>query len=801
MEPSGVQSACIASRTVCLDRLAVSGDCEPQLHPNGYVCCLVRRSEPTPHPEKSSTFNNVDKPLCLVKHLFRNSFPCLGPLAVMTSTPQPVLSPSRQDLPFASLYRHGFARVAVGIPRVALGNPQINLKNTLQLAQQAARQHAVVAVFPELGLSGYSNEDLFHQEALLWQAEESLRQVVAASEQWGLLLLVGVPLTFEQKLFNCAAVIHRGRLLGIVPKSYLPNYREYYERRQFTSGLAAVSTEVSLFGQTVPFGTNLLFWADDLPDFQLAVELCEDLWAPLPPSTWAALAGATVLANLSASNITIGKAAYRHELARGQSGKCVAAYLYAAAGPGESTTDLAWDGHAMIYENSQLLAESERFATHCQLIMADIDLGRLRQERLRWTSFQDCASQYRSERAAFRRVSFRLGVPTTVVPLQRQIDRFPYVPSDPAQRDARCFEAYNIQVSALQQRLEATGVEKLVIGVSGGLDSTQALLVACRTFDRLGLPRRQVLAYTLPGFATSEHTRRNAWQLMEALQVSAHEIDIRPSCQQMLADLGHPFAAGRPVYDITFENVQAGERTSHLFRLANHHQALVLGTGDLSELALGWTTYGVGDQMSHYNVNASVPKTLLQHLIRWVVERGELPAAREVLLSILATAISPELIPGTLSSTGLPAGGPTQRTEETIGPYELQDFHLYYLTRFGFAPSKVAYLAHHAWADRNRGTWPLGFPDSERQAYHLSEIKAWLRLFLKRFFQTSQFKRSAMPNAPKVGSGGSLSPRSDWRAPSDCHAQLWLDELESHVPDNATAATPQLSGPSLGQPA
>jgi NAD+ synthase (glutamine-hydrolysing) len=691
--------------------------------------------------------------------------------------------PLRSELPFHSLYRHGLARVAVAVPRIALGNPQINLAETRQLMQQAASRGAVLAVFPELGLTGYSNEDLFHQDALLWRAEDSLGQVVVASRQWDLLTLVGLPICHEQKLFNAAAVVHRGRILGVVPKSYLPNYREYYERRQFTSGYAAVVHELRLCGQTVPFGTDLLFEAEDLPDFTLAVEICEDLWTPLPPSTWAALAGATVLANLSASNITIGKAAYRHELARGQSGKCVAAYLYAAAGPGESTTDLAWDGHALIYENHQLLAESARFSAHSQLITADIDLGRLRQERLRLTSFQDCASQYRVQRSAFRRIRFRIGIPSGPVTLQRPVDRFPYVPSDPAKRDERCFEAYNIQVTALQQRLEATGIKKLVIGVSGGLDSTQALLVACRTLDRLGLPRRHLLAYTLPGFATSEHTRRNAWRLMEALDVSAQEIDIRPSCQQMLADLGHPFAKGQPVYDITFENVQAGERTSHLFRLANQHDALVLGTGDLSELALGWTTYGVGDQMSHYNVNASVPKTLLQHLIRWVAERGEVPAANDVLLSILATAISPELIPGTAVSP-FAESGPAQRTEDTIGPYELQDFHLYYVTRFGFAPSKVAYLAHHAWGNRDQGTWPVGFPEHERRTYRLSQIKHWLRVFLHRFFATSQFKRSAMPNAPKVGSGGSLSPRSDWRAPSDAHATLWLEELEQQVPED-----------------
>jgi len=684
------------------------------------------------------------------------------------------------DLPFQSLYRHGFARVAVAVPRAHLGRPAASAASTIELARRAADQQAVLVLFPELGLSTYSNEDLFHQDALLQAAQHALGDVVAASSELPLVLLVGLPLCWEQKLFNCAAVVHRGRILGVVPKCYLPNYREFYEKRQFTSGLMAASCEITLLGQTVPFGAHLLFAAEDLPEFTLAVEICEDVWTPIPPSTYAALAGATVLANLSASNITIGKAAYRHDLARGQSGKCVVAYLYAAAGPGESTTDLAWDGHALVYENNRLLAESERFSDRPQLITADIDLGRLRQERMRLTSFADSAREHAPQLARVRRIPFQLGVPDQAVALQRQIERFPYVPSDPARRDERCFEAYNIQVSALIQRLESTGIQRLVIGVSGGLDSTHALLVACRTMDRLGLPRSNVLAYTMPGFATSEHTRVNAWRLMQQLGVTAEEIDIRAACGQMLDDLGHPFARGERVFDVTFENVQAGERTSRLFRLANRHNGLVLGTGDLSELALGWTTYGVGDQMSHYNVNASVPKTLLQHLIRWVVQRGELPEANEVLQSIVETEISPELVPGDASA----ASGPAQRTEATIGPYELQDFHLYYISRFGFVPSKVAYLAHSAWRDRDQGAWPVGFPDGERREYDLPTIKAWLRVFLQRFFGSSQFKRSAMPNAPKVGSGGSLSPRSDWRAPSDMSASLWLDELDANVPDD-----------------
>ncbi len=689
-------------------------------------------------------------------------------------------------VPFNSIYRHGYARTSVCIPRVQVAAPEVNAERTLALAQRASDERSVLALFPEMGLSAYSNDDLFQQDALLDATEAALDRVVAASRDLGPVLLVGAPLRFEQKLFNCAVVVHRGRILGIAPKSYLPSYREFYEKRQFTSAFDAISREVRLLRQTVPFGNDLLFEAEDLRGFVLHVEICEDLWAPIPPSTYAALAGATVLANLSASNITIGKADYRKGLCAAHSGKCIAAYLYSAAGGGESTTDLAWDGQALIYENHELLAESERFRKDEHWITADVDLERLRQDRMRMTSFNDAAGRHRERVRALRRVPFEVGVPEGPVPLRRRVERFPYVPDDPGVRGERCYEAYNIQVTGLAKRLEATGIQRVVIGVSGGLDSTQALIVACRTMDRLGLPRENVLGYTMPGFATTERTRGNAWRLMEALGVTPEEIDIRPSARQMLSDIGHPHARGEHLHDVTFENVQAGERTSHLFRLANLHDALVVGTGDLSELALGWTTYGVGDQMSHYNVNASVPKTLIQHLIRWVIDAGEIPEANEVLQAILDTEISPELVPADAEALGGPAdeedGGPAQRTEEIIGPYELQDFHLYFVTRYGFRPSKIAFLAHYAWSDKTRGSWPQGFPEAERREYDLATIKKWLGVFLYRFFKTSQFKRSAMPNGPKVGSGGSLSPRGDWRAPSDSEAEVWTRELERNVP-------------------
>lgn len=680
---------------------------------------------------------------------------------------------------FNSIYSHDFARVAVCIPSLRVADPAFNLEPTLDLARRASEGKAAVALFPELGISAYSNEDLFHQDALLEATRSALERIVIESAALCPVLIVGAPLRFDARLFNCAVVIYRGQVLGVVPKTYLPNYREFYEKRQFASARDAVRRSVTLLGSEVPFGNDLIFQAANLNGLGLHVEICEDVWSPLPPSTYAALAGATILANLSASNITIGKAEYRRNLCSSQSGKCIAAYLYSAAGPGESTTDLAWDGHALIYENNDLLAESERFADREQLIAADVDLGRLQQDRMRSTSFIDAVAECRPQLERIRRVPFEFVVPTGEVPLLRGVPRFPYVPNEAKERDQRCYEAYNIQVHSLAKRLGSTGIRKLVIGVSGGLDSTHALIVAAKTMDRMSLPRKNVLAYTMPGFATSELTRQNAHALMQALGVSAAEIDIRRSCMQMFEDINHPFSRGERVYDITFENVQAGERTSHLFRLANRHNALVLGTGDLSELALGWMTYGVGDHMSHYNVNVSVPKTLIQYLIRWVIASNEFdPETNATLGAILETEISPELVPNDEGDATRPA----QKTSATVGPYELQDFTLYFISRYGFRPSKVAFLAAHAWGNKDLGEWPDFFPTSKQVSYSLPTIKKWLEVFLIRFFKLSQFKRSAIPNGPKVGSGGSLSPRGDWRAPSDSEADAWLEELRKNIP-------------------
>lgn len=681
---------------------------------------------------------------------------------------------------FHNPYTHGFARVAVAVPRNRVADPVFNAAETVRLYREAAEGGALVVAFPELGLSAYTCDDLFHQAALLDGCEAALQTVVEASRQIRAVAVVGLPLRVDHRLFNCAAVVADGRVLGIQPKTYLPNYGEFYEGRQFSGADTALATEVDCCGQRVPFGTDLIFRARQLPLLQLHVEICEDLWVPIPPSSYAALAGATVLVNLSASNITIGKSDYRHRLVSLQSARCLAAYLYSSAGIGESTTDLAWDGQALICEGGELLAESERFSNRSHFIAADVDLERMSRERMRQNSFGTSVQKHHAALAGWRTVEFELPVPRQVRGLLRQVARFPYVPADAARRDERCHEVFNIQVQSLVQRLEASHIRKVVIGVSGGLDSTHALLVMARAMDRLGLPRTNILGFTMPGFATSERTLAQSHALMQAVGCTAREIDIRPSCLQMLTDLGHPFIDGEPKYDITFENVQAGERTSHLFRLANFHHAIVAGTGDLSELALGWCTYGVGDHMSHYNVNASVPKTLIKHLVRWVATSGELGAAgSEVLHAILATEVSPELVPHTAPVDGAAAGNaqPGQKTEDTIGPYELQDFHLYQVLRFGFRPTKVAFLAHTAWHDRNLGQWPDDLT-GERNQYTLADIRKYLGIFLDRFFRTSQFKRSCVPNAPKVGSGGSLSPRGDWRAPSDSEAAVWLADLQ-----------------------
>lgn len=671
---------------------------------------------------------------------------------------------------FRSLYRHGFARVAACTVPVRLADPQHNVEQIVALASHCAKEGAVLAVFPEMCLSGYAIDDLRQQDALLDGVVNALKLLADRSRDWSSVVIVGAPLVQRGRLFNCAVVLHRGKVLGVVPKTYLPNYREFYDSRHFISGAGIIQETIRLGEQTVPFGTDLLFEADDLPDFTLGIEICEDLWVPSPPSTAMAMAGATVIGNPSASTITIGKSEDRHLLCRAQSQRALCAYVYAAAGAGESTTDVAWDGQVSIYEAGRLLGESARFPKTAQVTFADIDLDLLRQERMRMGSFHDCARA--QEQRSWRRIAVTLAPPQHDLGFHRDVPRFPFVPENEARLDQDCYEAWTIQVRALTQRLETSGVERAVIGVSGGLDSTLALLVAARAADEMGWDRNRIHAYTMPGFATGSMSLSLAHELMKALGVEAHELDIRPTAMQMLETIEHPFAAGEAVHDVTFENVQAGLRTDFLFRLANQCNGIVIGTGDLSELALGWCTYGVGDQMSHYNVNAGMPKTLIQHLIRWLAQQQNLgPSIAPVLERIVSAEITPELVPA--DDKGV------QKTEEKIGPYPLQDFNLYYTLRYGFRPDKILFLALQAWEDKDRGIWPAHYPQDRRVAYDAPEIQRWLTLFIKRFFGFSQFKRSAMPNGPKLSSGGSLSPRGEWRAPSDGTAAAWLAELEN----------------------
>ncbi len=679
--------------------------------------------------------------------------------------------------PFTSVYRQGFLRVAAATLTTVIADPPANAESALRVARACQDEGVGLVVYPELTLSGYSIEDLLLQDTLLDTAVDALATVVAASADLLPVLVVGAPLRHRHRMYNCAVVIHRGRVLGVAPKSYLPTYREFYERRQAAAGDdqgGTIRVPLPDGPVDVPFGPDLLFAATDVPGFVLHAEICEDMFVPIPPSAQAALAGATVLANLSGSPITVGRADDRQLLCASASARCAAAYIYAAAGQGESTTDLAWDGQTSIHENGTLLAETERFPAGERHAIADVDLELIRAERLRTGTFDDNRRHHAPEA---RTVEFRLDPPAGDIGLRRPVERFPFVPADPARLAQDCYEAYSIQVAGLEQRLRAIGDPKIVIGVSGGLDSTHALIVAARAMERTGRPNSDILAFTLPGFATGERTKSNAQRLSEALGVTFTEIDITETARIMLRELEHPFSSGEPVYDVTFENVQAGLRSDYLFRAANQRGGIVLGTGDLSEMALGWSTYGVGDQMSHYNVNGGVPKTLVQHLIRWVISSKQFSDdVGEVLQSVLDTEISPELVPADSDEE-------IQSSEQMIGPYNLQDFTLYWLLRYGFRPSRIAFLAWHAWHDIEAGGWPAGFPDEDRAEYDLSEIRHWLEVFAQRFFGFAQFKRSAVPNGPKVVAGGSLSPRGDWRAPSDSSATIWLDEIARNVPE------------------
>lgn len=687
------------------------------------------------------------------------------------------------DQPSAGAYAHGFARVAAVTVPVAVADPATNARTIVAAARELHDDHVAVAVFPELCLTGYAIDDLVLQDVVSDAVTAAVETLVAASVDLMPVLVVGAPLEWRNRLYNCAVVIHRGEILGVVPKSNLPTYREFYERRWYAPGDDIRGESVRVGDDRALFGTDLLFTAADVDGLTFHVEICEDMWVPVPPSARAALAGATVLFNLSGSPITQRRADDRHLLASSASLRCQAAYVYAAAGQGESTNDVSWDGLTMVYERGVLLRETERFPDGPRWSVADVDLDGIRQARLHQGTFDDnrrtltdTDGEGRGGRDRWRTVEFTLDPPVNEIGLRRDLARFPFVPGDPARLAQDCYEAFNIQVSGLIQRLSAIGDPRPVIGVSGGLDSTHALLVVARAMDRAGRPRSDILAYTMPGFATSEHTRSNALALAEAVGATVETVDIRPAATEMLQKMHHPFGDGEPVYDVTFENVQAGLRTDYLFRLANFHGGIVVGTGDLSEIALGWCTYGVGDQMSHYGVNSGVPKTLMQHLIRWVISEGEgVDAATvEVLRSVLDTEISPELVPPG-------ADGKVQSTESAIGPYALHDFTLWHVLA-GLRPSKIAFLAWHAWKDAGVGEWPAGFPDEDRYSYDLATIVKWERNFLSRFFGFAQFKRTAIPNGPKVSPAGSLSPRGDWRAPSDGNARAWIAELDAAYP-------------------
>ena len=700
--------------------------------------------------------------------------------------PTPPPATGRPAIEFRSAYDQGFARVAAVTLPVTLADPAANAAAVIARARRLGEEGVCLAVFPELGLTGYSIDDLLLSDVLLRETLAAIETIRAASAGFLPAIVVGAPLRVGGRLFNCAVVIAGGAVRGAAPKSYPPAYREFYEKRHFACGGDAGESDIDVNGARVPFGTDLLFEVDDVPGLVFHAEVCEDMWVPVPPSSLAALAGATVLVNLSGSPVTVGRAEDRELLVRASSSRGLAAYVFAAAGQGESSTDLAWDGQTLVYENGELLGSTERFGEGARAAVVDVDIEGLLAERVRQGSFEDNRRALLRPGAGPGGAGFRtvrigrgdLTVPRTDIGLRRAVDRFPFVPDDPARLAQDCYEAYNIQVAALVQRLRAIGEPRIVIGVSGGLDSTHALIVAARAVDRLGLGREHIHAITMPGFATSAGTRSNALALARALGCHVEELDIRPLAERMLAAMDHPYGRGergREVYDVTFENVQAGLRTDLLFRIAGRRGGIVLGTGDLSELALGWCTFGVGDQMAHYGVNAGIPKTLIQHLIRWVVAERLFPDdVGDVLLDILGTEISPELVPAH-------EGEPIQSTQARIGPYALQDFTLWHVLRRGSRPSRIAFLAERAWSDPSAGAWPPGLPEEERVAYDLAAIRKWELVFFRRFF-SNQFKRSTLPNGPKVVAGGSLSPRGDWRMPSDASGAAWIAELERNVP-------------------
>ncbi len=642
----------------------------------------------------------------------------------------------------------GFLRIGAGIPELRVGDVDFNVRAIIDLVKKARAEGVQVLTFPEMALTGYTIGDLVQQKALLEKSRRGLGDIMAEGGNGSMLVAVGLPLAVDQKIFNCAAVLSSSSIVGVVPKTILPSYKEFYEQRWFAPASDAVSDTVEIGGERVPFGNDILFELHGFPSATIGIELCEDLWVPLSPHEYQSLAGATLLLNLSASNEILGKSDWRRVMALSESGRCLAGYCYVSSGMGESSNDVVYGGHAIIVENGMMLQESARYLSGAQLIVADIDINRLAHDRLGSSSFRECGRETKKFRVAATEIG---DVPPGK--LRRTIDAHPFVPADPARRAERCREIFSMQVAALAKKLSGANRQKVVIGISGGLDSTLALLVAVKTMDFLGFSRSNVQAYTLPGFGTTHRTRTNATKLCRVLGVSFEEVDIRKTCELHLEDLGH---AGRE--DVVFENVQARYRTEFLFSKANELDGIVLGTGDLTEVALGWSTFS-GDHLSHYHVNVSVPKTLVRFLVQWVAdEEMARSPAKNILHSVLETPISPELL-------SPKKGKIAQKSEDIIGPVELADFYLYHFIRFGVPPGRILYLANEA---RKNHLF-----DGQ---YTLDDLYRWLKSFLKRFF-ANQFKRTCLPEGPKVGTV-SLSPRGDWRMPSDASPALWLEDLE-----------------------
>ncbi len=639
----------------------------------------------------------------------------------------------------------GFIRVAAAVPVIRVADTEFNASQTIKLIRTADKSGVDIIVFPECGITGYTANDLFHQKTLQNGAVDALLKIREKTKDSKIISIVGLPVAADNQLFNCAAVIQSGHILGIVPKTFIPGYKEYYEQRWFASGTRLLSDFLVIGNEEVPAGNDLLFRADNFSDFTFGIEICEDLWVPSPPSSSQSIAGATILLNLSASNELISKKNYRENLVRQQSGNCVAAYAFASAGVYESTTDMVFSGQAIIAENGAIVSKNERFQRKNNLIISDVDVNLLSLDRQFLTSFGESIAQNQKE---FRLVIFEPDVKRWKAPLKRNVTPHPFVPDNSVERAERCEEIFSIQSAGLAKRLEHCGCDKVVIGISGGLDSTLSLLVCVKTFELLGLNKKNIIAVTMPGFGTSKRTYNNVKKLSAALEISLEEIDIKEACEKQFKDIGH----NSEIHDITYENVQARQRTFVLMNKANEIGGIVVGTGDLSEIALGWSTYN-GDHISMYNVNCGVPKTLVKYLINWVSDTQAGDKAKIVLADILKTPISPELLPTN------PEGKIIQKTEDKIGPYELHDFFLYHFVRYNVPPKKILYLAEYAFDDK----------------YTTDEIRKWLKVFIKKFF-AAQFKRSCVPDGPKVGSV-SLSPRGDWRMPSDASVNLWIKEL------------------------